>query len=119
MDQSLAEFLRYLSLEKNASPLTVKSYREDLTQAIAFFRGRLGPDATPADLRPRMLRAFLASLAERDYARATVARRMAGVRSWLRFQCRRGTLVGNPSEGIRAPRLNRTLPHFLTAEQVQ
>ena len=40
MEQALAEFLRHLSLEKNASAHTVKSYREDLTQALEFFRGR-------------------------------------------------------------------------------
>ena len=33
MQEALAEFLHHLSLEKNASPLTVKSYREDLVQA--------------------------------------------------------------------------------------
>ena len=38
MDAAIAEFLRYLALEKNASAHTVKSYREDLTQAVEFFR---------------------------------------------------------------------------------
>ena len=40
MEQALAEFLHHLGLEKNASPHTVKSYREDLTQAVDFFRTR-------------------------------------------------------------------------------
>ena len=38
MEEALAEFLRHLALEKNASAHTVKSYREDLTQALNFFR---------------------------------------------------------------------------------
>ena len=38
MDKALAEFLRHLGLEKNASEHTVKSYREDLTQALSFAR---------------------------------------------------------------------------------
>ena len=37
MKEALADFLRHLALERNASELTVKSYREDLTQAVAFF----------------------------------------------------------------------------------
>ena len=41
LEQALAEFLTYLGLEKNASDKTVKSYREDLTQALAFARDRL------------------------------------------------------------------------------
>src|SRR5436190_416979 len=47
MDQALADFLRHLGLEKNASAYTVKSYREDLTQVVAFFRERAGPAVGP------------------------------------------------------------------------
>ena len=38
MEQALADYLRHLELEKNASAYTVKSYREDLTQAVQFFQ---------------------------------------------------------------------------------
>ena len=41
MEQALADYLRHLELEKNASAYTVKSYREDLTQAVQFFQERL------------------------------------------------------------------------------
>ena len=40
MEEALAEFLRHLGLEKNASAHTIKSYREDLTQALEFFQSR-------------------------------------------------------------------------------
>jgi len=42
MEEALAEFLRHLALEKNASAYTVKSYREDLTQALLFLRDKAG-----------------------------------------------------------------------------
>ena len=42
MRECLAEYLRHLGLEKNASAHTVKSYREDLTQAVDYFCERLG-----------------------------------------------------------------------------
>src|SRR5436189_4013715 len=38
---------RHLGLERNASAHTVKSYREDLTQAVGFFRERAGPNVRP------------------------------------------------------------------------
>ena len=76
MEQALAEFLRHLGLEKNASEHTVKSYREDLTQALEFFRQRLsGRALEPALLTTRLLRAYLAWLHEQGYAKTTVARR--------------------------------------------
>src|SRR5919109_5017495 len=114
MHQALAEFLRHLGLEKNASAHTVKSYREDLTQALDFFRTKLGIQAPrPEQLSTRLLRAYLAWLHEQGYARSTIARRLAAVRSWCRFLCRQGVLSANPAAGLRGPRQEKKLPHFL------
>ena len=117
MEEALAEYLRHLALEKNASAHTVKSYREDLTQAIGFFTERVGK-ATPARLTARVLRAYLAWLSEQGYAKTTIARRIAAVRSWCRFLCRQGTLTANPAEGLRGPRQEKKLPHFLGPEEL-
>jgi integrase/recombinase XerC len=115
MEHALAEFLRHLSLEKNASAHTVKSYREDLTQALTFFRERLGGKAPePTQLSTRLIRAYLAWLHEQKYAKTTVARRAAAVRSWCRFLCRQGVLATNPADGLRGPRQDKKLPHFLS-----
>jgi integrase/recombinase XerC len=114
MDEALAEYLRYLALEKNASVHTVKSYREDLTQALEFFRSKhSGRALSPSLLTTRWLRAYLAWLHEQGYAKTTVARRIAAVRSWCRFLCRQGTLATNPADGLRPPRQDKKLPHFL------
>src|ERR1700756_4596457 len=119
MREALVDFLRHLGLEKNASAHTVKSYREDLTQAVGFFRSRLGDQAAgPAALTTRLLRAGLAWLHEQGYARSTVARRLAAVRSWCRFLCRQGTLASNPAAGLRGPRQDKKLPHFVQREDM-
>jgi integrase/recombinase XerC len=117
MEEALAEYLRHLALEKNASAHTVKSYREDLTQALEFFRGRAaGRPLELSLLTTRLLRAYLAWLHEQKYAKTTVARRLSAVRSWCRFLCRRGTLTVNPADGLRAPRQDKHLPHFLAED---
>ncbi len=118
MEEALADFLRHLGLEKNASAHTVKSYREDLTQALDFFRARLNGQAAPAALTTRLLRAWLAWLHEQGYARSTIARRLAAVRSWCRFLCRQGTLAQNPAAGLRGPRQEKKLPHFVGREDM-
>jgi integrase/recombinase XerC len=119
MQKALADYLRHLAIEKDASAYTVKSYREDLTQALAFFHERLGTrDAPPDRITTRLLRSYLAWLHEKGYAKATVARRVASVRSWLRFLCRRGVLTTNPADGLRGPRQDKKLPHFLTEADV-
>jgi integrase/recombinase XerC len=119
MQEALADYLLYLSLEKNASAHTVKSYREDLNQALEFFRGRHSGQALKAEhLNTRLLRAYLAWLHQQGYAKTTVARRMAAVRSWCRFLCRQGVLHTNPTDGLRGPRQDRKLPHFLSEEDL-
>jgi integrase/recombinase XerC len=116
MDEVLAEFLHHLALEKNASAHTVKSYREDLSQALAFFRTRQADQ--PVQLTTRLLRAYLAWLHEQGYAKSTVARRLAAVRSWCRFLCRQGVLTANPASGLRGPRQDKKLPHFVRREDM-
>lgn len=119
MEEGLADYLRHLALEKNASEHTVKSYREDLTQAVEFFRTRLGSQTPHVEqLTTRLLRAHLAWLSEQGYARSTIARRLAAVRSWCRFLCRQGTLSNNPALGLRGPRQDRRLPHFVSREDM-
>ena len=118
MDEALADFLRHLGLEKNSSAYTVKSYREDLTQAVGYFREKLAPVATPSRITTRHVRAYVAWLTEQHYARTTVARRLAALRSWFRFLCRQGSLSANPCDGVRGPRQDKKLPHFLTGDQI-
>ena len=114
LHEALAEFLRHLALEKNASAHTVKSYREDLTQALEFFSIRAGGRAPDAgQLTTRQLRAHLAWLHEKGYAKSTIARRLAAVRSWCRFLCRQGVLAVDPAAGLRGPRQDKKLPHFV------
>ena len=118
MEQALADFLRHLGLEKNASAHTVKSYREDLTQALEFFVLKGGPGLQPQQITTRLVRSFLAWLHDKGYSRATISRRIAAVRSWAKFLCRQGILDKNPAEGLRGPKLDRQLPHFLGREDI-
>lgn len=119
MRASVARFLHHLAIEKNASPHTLKSYREDLDQAVSHFQKQLGDDSAPTSkLTTRHVRAWLAWLHEQGYAKSTVARRLAGLRSWLRYLCRTGELKANPADGLKGPKQGRKLPAFLTEQQV-
>ena len=120
LEQAFADFLLHLSLEKNASAQTVKSYREDLSQALEFLRQQ--NKTTFSDMKDwntRALRAFVAWLHEQGYAKTTVARRLAAVRTFGKFLCRQGLMAVNPAVALRGPRLDKKLPHFLTLAQVE
>jgi integrase/recombinase XerC len=119
MHDLLADYLRHLALERHSSAHTVKSYREDLTQAVEYLQTQLPGSLNPQRVTPRILRAYLAWLHEQGYARTTVARRLASVRSWMRYLCRQGVLAKNPADGLRGPRLEKHLPHFLATGEVR
>jgi integrase/recombinase XerC len=120
LEQGLAEFLTHLGLEKNASPQTVKSYREDLTQALQFLRDHLSvPSLGVGAWNTRTLRAFVAWLHQQQYATSTVSRRLAAVRTYGKFLCRQGLMAVNPAVALRSPRVGKKLPHFLTLADVE
>ena len=105
---------------ENASDHTVKSYREDLTQAIEFFKTKYeGQKLAPAQITSRHLRAFTVWLSEQEYAKTTIARRIAAVRTWFKFLARQGTVTVNPADGLRAPRQDKKLPHFLSVDSLK
>lgn len=119
MNQALAGYLRHLSLEKNSSDLTVKSYREDLTQCINFLRGHTAlPNLNPKQVTTRHVRAFIAWLNEQNYSRATIARRIASLRSMYRYLQRQQKVDKDPTDGLKGPKLDQNLPHFLSQEDI-
>ncbi|GIX06130.1 MAG: tyrosine recombinase XerC [Candidatus Poribacteria bacterium] len=111
------EFLVHLERVERLSPHTVRAYRCDLEQFCAFCEGRQIIQAE--EVGPAHLRAFLASLLERNLARTTVARRLAAVRSLFRWLRAGGRLATNPTAQIRSPNRERRLPEFLTVEEVE
>lgn len=119
MRTATARFLTYLEVERNASQLTVKSYREDLTALADYLteaRGGLCP--TPGEITMLELRGYVAALHEAGYAQTTVARRLASLRSFFRFGQREGWVKANPAKPLRNPRKPRRLPHFLSTEEI-
>ena len=114
MRTALGRFLQFLEAERNAAPLTIKSYREDLTSLIDFLSDDEGACPAPAEVTPLDVRQYVAALHEAGYAKSSVSRRLASLRSFYRFAQREGLVTDNPAKPIRNPRPDRKLPHFLT-----
>jgi integrase/recombinase XerC len=65
------------------------------------------------------IRDFLAHLSEQSYSAATMARKIATLRSFYKWGERRGLAATNPMTLIRTPRQNKRLPKAITLEQVE
>ena len=119
MQTAVARFLQYLRVERNASPLTIKSYREDLEALSGFLSERHGTAVSPGEITTLDLRGYVASITEQNYAKTTVARRLASMRSFFRFGQREGWTTANPAKPLRNPRKSRALPHFLSSSELE
>ncbi len=65
------------------------------------------------------LRGYVAALHEAGYAKSTIARRLASLRSFFRFGQREGWTKANPAKPLRNPRKSRSLPHFLSSQDIE
>lgn len=106
-------FLVYLETEKNASPHTRAAYERDLLQLDAFAREKLDKtEVAVSEVELYLLRGWLGKLA-RAASSATVARKIAAVRTLMRFLERRGIVKKNPTALLESPKVKRPLPTFL------
>ncbi|MFO0912301.1 MAG: tyrosine recombinase XerC [Pirellulales bacterium] len=118
MKAAMGRFLKFLSAERNASELTIKSYREDLSSLIEYLTDDTGRCPAPAQITTLDLRDYVAALHEADYAKSSIARRLASLRTFFRFAQREGLIQESPAAPLRNPRKSRTLPHVLSNEEI-
>ncbi len=118
MRPQIGQFLQYLRVERGASPHTLKGYREDLHALAEYLSDGDGHSPAPGSITTNELRGFLSALHEAGYAKTSISRRMASVRSFLKFGQREGWAKANPAKALRNPRKSRKLPHFLTSDEV-
>ncbi len=118
MHPTITDFLEHLRGERNASPHTLRCYGDDLTLFARYLGEAVGPDADPTLADARRLRGYSAWLSGQNYAPGTIARRLASLRSFFRFQRRKGGVDVDPSTSLRNPKQPRRLPRPLRVEEV-
>jgi integrase/recombinase XerC len=111
-----AEIVRWgahLSVERRMSPKTCEAYQRDLRQFLAFMAQHLGGPVTLkalARLAPQDVRAFMASRRGDGITGRSLARALAGVRSFARFIERGGSGRVGALFAVRSPKIAKTLP---------
>lgn len=118
MHPAVTAFLEHLRVERQSSPHTVRSYRDDLTLFCQYLDQANAVEVDPTSVDARKLRSYAAWLNTQGYAASSIARRLACVRSFFRFHRRRGTVTTDPAVSLRNPKQPRRLPRPLPVEQV-
>jgi len=110
-------FLTHLVVERGLARNSVEAYARDLARLAAHLEEQGARGA--AQIRPAHLRSFAEALAEAGLAPASRARALVSARRFVRHLVARGVLARDPSEGLRAPRLGRSLPRALPASETE
>ena len=122
------KFLDYLDQQRNFSPHTVRSYGIDLGQFCRFLADRAEQDGQPSPkhltglikaVTPTDIRAYLAMMRDQQYAKTTVARKLATLRSFYKYLVRISDVVASPVSAVRTPRQDKPLPKYLDIKQVE
>ena len=125
MDRTISSFLQHLLVEKGFSQNTCDAYRNDLSQFSEFLsRSGSGPgssnnayDWTRVDIDT--LNLYITDLKDRKgYRNATTARKVASVKSFFGFMAENGIITEDPTESLGTPKVGRSLPKYLTEEEV-
>jgi integrase/recombinase XerC len=119
--EAVQAFLRYVAHERQLSPRTLHAYTTDLRELQAFLDRYYG---TPAwgwgGLDRLAIRSFMGEcVGRRELSKRTVARKLSAVRSFFRYLHVDGQVEANPARAVRSPKRERTLPGFLTREQME
>lgn len=117
MQDYINKYLAHIEHNRNFSSQTVRAYRNDLNQYLSFLVAEKCHD--PGDVTRLFLRGFLAFLKKQDYSKTTIARKVVSVRSLYKYLCREGILKCNPLENIRAPKLDKKLPGFMSVTEAE
>ena len=107
------EFFSYLGSGRNYSPQTLRAYRQALAQFYTFRPSLAWVDASADDFR-----AYLLELMKKDKSRATIRLAFASLRSFYNFLNERNIVSCNVLKLVSLPKLEKTLPQFLTVPQV-
>jgi len=112
-DPLVEEFFRYLAIERNASPRTLKAYR----QALTAFRAE---NKTPwKTCTANDFRDYLFAISKRRQARSYVRLQFSALRTFYQFLAARKGLRRNALREVQLPKIDKKLPLVLTRQQIE
>ena len=114
-DKIKEKYIRFLKLERSASPNTIDAYIRDVQKLFDYVETE-GKDVTEVSLTD--LQTFAATLHDIGICPRSQCRILSGVRSLFRFLVLDGYIIDDPTELLESPVLGEHLPEYLTTDEV-
>ena len=121
MTAHLERFLKFLALNRNVSPNTVRAYASDISRFLehaASARGTSPEDLKPSALDRMAIRSFLGSLHAGGRSRSTSARKLAAIRTFLRYLRREDVVADDEAALIATPKREVRMPAHLSETEM-
>jgi integrase/recombinase XerC len=121
MRDHLKAFLAYLKLNRHVSPHTVRAYESDVTQYLAWIASETGKKMSqlgPDDLDMTSVRSHVGELNKAGKARSTVARKLSGLRTFVKYLRREEIIEHDPTAMAVAPKRDQTIPVHLSEPEI-
>lgn len=115
-ERLLHGYVRYLEVERHASPYTLRNYTHDLRHFLEFLNAQKVVSLEEVDRH--LLRRYIASLQEAGLGKASVACKMSALRTFFRYLVQEKIISANPLLAVSSPKLDKRLPSFLSNEEV-
>ena len=112
--QYLQEFILYIQVERNFSIHTVRAYESDILSFLIWLNERDIKEVTY-----NVISDYLIYIKKFCYQKTTTARKIASLRTFYRFLYREKIVETNPAAGINSPKKAKTLPEFLTEQEIE
>jgi len=116
VEKLVYNYIRYLEVERYASPYTVRNYTHDLRHFLEFLE--MENVATLGEVDRHLLRRYIASLQEHGFEKSSVSRKLSALRSFYSYLMQQNLIDSNPLLTVSAPKLDKRLPSFLSSDEV-
>lgn len=112
--QNLEDFKTYIIVEKNFSKHTAKAYCSDVLSFLVWLDNDLCEEVNFPKIRE-----YLHFIQKFHYKKTTIARKIASLRTFYKYLYREKKVDNNPALSLNAPKRPKSLPKFLTPEEVE
>jgi integrase/recombinase XerC len=114
----IQDFLNYLRFQKRYSPHTSISYETDLTEFFQFLATEEMGDLPLASIKATYVRTWLASLKEAGRSAKTINRKISALKSFFKFQLKKGIIATSPMVTVVSPKVSKRLPQYVEQQQM-
>lgn len=116
IEKLVHNYIRYLEVERQASPYTVRNYTHDLRHFLDFLNAE--NVATLEEVDRYLLRRYIATLQEQGFEKSSVSRKLSALRSFYGYLMQQNFISSNPLLTVSSPKLEKRLPSFLSSNEV-